>query len=207
MLLNFTRDTLGLFLSYGLDPQTVLRRNLKQFVIIFNSTILDGDFIRHLNTLLRHVIRAGGNTNLINLTELHGGGGAGGGGAAPSPPGGGGAVRKYTVSYYLARGLYIHARYHNAAAFEILDVFRNTLCQRHLAACAGGICAALEEEFERGARSEEIQARVRRCADSPRSLRQLCRISVCGAIRWRIEEHARSLPLPAALRDYIYNLE
>ena len=196
VLLTFTEDTLRLLLTHGLDPQTVLRKNLKQFVIIFNSTILDASFIRHLNQLFRHVIRTGGNPNLINLTELHCGGG-----------GSGGITRKYTVSYYLARGLYIHARYHNQAAFEILDVFRNTLCQRHLSACMDGICASLDEEFEPGARSTEIHTRIKSIAECPRSLKQLCRIAVCGAVGWRLEADVRNLPLPAAICDYIYSLE
>lgn len=194
VLLNFTRDALSLFLSYGLDPQMVLRKNLKQFVIIFNSTILDSNFISHLNQLFRHVIRAGGNPNLINLIELHH--------STPSF-----ATRKYTVSYYLARGLYIHARYHNDTAFEILDVFRNTLCQKHLAMCIEGICSSLDEEFEQGTRNTEIQRRVREHSERPRSLKQLCRVSVCCAINWKIEKYASNLPLPPSLCSYIYNLD
>ena len=129
-LLTFTEVTLKLFLAHGLNPQMVLKKNLKQFVIIFNSTILDSAFIRHLNKLLKSVICAGGNPNLINLNELH----SGVGGAQCY-------ATKYTVGYYLARGLYIHARYQNLAAFEILDVFKNTLCQNLLTRCVEGICA------------------------------------------------------------------
>ena len=197
VLLNFTKDTLRLFLSYGLDAQMVLRKNLKQFVIIFNSTILDSAFISHLNQLFRHVIRAGGNPNLINLIELQ----------SVSPGSPSYSPRKYTVSYYLARGLYIHARYHNDTAFEILDVFCNTLCQKHLSLCIEGICANLNEEFEQGSRNTEIQTRIKKHSENPRSLKQLCRISICYAIEWRVELNAKNLPLPMSLCEYILHLE
>jgi len=57
-----------------------------QFVIIFNSTILDASFVQNLNRLLRRVVRAGGDPNLFGVGEL-----------AFAPRG------KYTVGYYLAR--------------------------------------------------------------------------------------------------------
>jgi len=110
-------------------------------------------------------------------------------------------------SYYLARGLYIHSRYHNRSAFDILDVFRTTLSRRHLDACVAGICASIEDEFESGERSAEVCQHVRAVGASPRALKTLCRIAVCRAIRWHVERHARSLPLPPALQDYIYSLE
>lgn len=191
VLLRFTDDMLRLFLSHGLDARVVLRKNLKQFVIIFNSTILDAAFVQHLNRLLRRVVRAGGDPNRFGVGELAFGG----------------CSRKYTVSYYLARGLYIHSRYHNRSAFDILDVFKTTLSRRHLDACVAGICASIEDEFEAGERSAEVCQHVRAVAASPRALKTLCRIAVCCAIRWRVERHARSLPLPPALQDYIYSLE
>ena len=196
-LLSFTEDTLKLFLSHGLDPQMVLRKNLKQFVIIFNSTILDSTFIRHLNQLLQHVIRAGGNPNMVNLNDLYGGYG----GAQMY------ATRKYTVSYYLARGLYIHARYNNNSAFDILNVFKNTLCQQHLTECIEGICSNLEEEFEHGARNVEIQDKVKSTSENPRSLKQLCRIAIYFAVDWKIEGRTKDLPLPTSLISYLYNIE
>jgi hypothetical protein len=190
VLLTFTDDMLQLFLSHDLNAQAVLRKNLKQFVIIFNSTILEGTFVQHLNRMLRRIVRAGGDPNLFSVAEL-----------------GAGAVRRYTVSYYLARGLYIHARYHNRSAFDILNVFRMTLCRRHLEACVAGICASIEEEFEAGERSADVCARVRAISASPRALKTLCRIAVCCAINWRIEQHAYRLPLPIVLCEYIYSLE
>lgn len=228
VLLSFTREMLGLFLSYGLDPQMVLRKNLKQFVIIFNSAILDPSFIHHLNQLFRSIIRAGGNPNLINLVELQ----SSSNGSAPSTSvssssshqqqqqqqqpststtttGGTNypSPRKYTVSYYLARGLYIHARYRNEAAFDILDVFCATLCQAHLTRCVDGICSNLDHEFEQGPRNARVQGRVKLRSSEPRRLKQLCRISVCRAIGWKVGQHARNLPLPQPLRDYIWSLE
>ncbi len=200
-LLVFTEETLKLFLSHGLDPQVVLRKNLKQFVIIFNSTILDSTFIRHLNRLLKHVIRAGGNPNLINLSDLH---------HCPRPGSGGRSqvyMSRNTVSYYLARGLYIHARYQNLSAFEILDVLRNTLCQQHLSKCCDGICTSLEEEFEHGSRNSQIQTRVKATSENPRSLRQLARIAIYNAVDWRLEHDCTRLPLPSSLIDYLQAIE
>ncbi|ELU00353.1 hypothetical protein CAPTEDRAFT_217743 [Capitella teleta] len=196
-LLTFTEETLCLFLSHGLDPQMVLRKNLKQFVIIFNSTILDSTFLRHLNRILRHVIRGGGNLNLVNLNELHSG-------SCLNPPY---SARKYTVSYYLARGLYIHARYQNLSAFDILDVFGSTLTQQHLTEAILGICANLDEEFEQGQRNVLIQARVKAISEHPRSLRQLSRVAIYHAIDWRIEKSCKRLPLPPSLISYIYTIE
>ena len=195
-LLIFTEDTLKLFLQHGLDPQVVLRKNLKQFVIIFNSTILDASFIRHLNQLLKSVIRSGGNPNRINLNDLHGGHGL------PHS-----YATKYTVGYYLARGLYIHARYHNQAAFEILDVFRNTLCQELLSRCVGGICANLDVEFEHGSHNIQIQRRIKSMLDQPRSLKQLCRIVIYCAVEWKLEKACETLPLPQTLITYLRNIE
>ena len=174
-LLTFTEVTLKLFLAHGLNPQMVLKKNLKQFVIIFNSTILDSAFIRHLNKLLKSVISAGGNPNLINLNELH------------SRVGGAQCyATKYTVGYYLARGLYIHARYQNLAAFEILDVFKNTLCQTLLSRCVEGICANLDEEFEHGAHNVQIQKKVKAACAKPRCLKQLCRVAIYDAVNWHL---------------------
>ncbi|KAK2163016.1 hypothetical protein LSH36_87g02045 [Paralvinella palmiformis] len=200
-LLSFTETTLKLFLSHGLDPQVVLRKNLKQFVIIFNSTILDSTFIHHLNMLLKHVIRAGGNPNLINLNELHHSNSTNTAGRCQV------YFSRNTVSYYLARGLYIHARYQNLSAFEILDVFRNTLCQDHLTKCCEGICCSLEEEFEHGSRNLEIQNRVKKASDTPRSLKQLARIAIYNAIDWRLDHFCPKLPLPNSLITYLQMIE
>lgn len=196
VLLSFTKEVLFLFLSHGLDPRNVLRKNLKQFVIIFNSTILDNAFITHLNDLLRCVIRAGGNPNLININELHSGVGV------PHS-----YATKYTVGYYLARGLYIHAQYHNDSAFQILEVFRNTLAQSLLSKCVEGICANLMEEFEQGVHSEFIQRQVRSLSDHPRTLKQLCRIQIYQAINWQIRSKCDLLPLPLALITYLRAIE
>ena len=65
------------------------------------------------------------------------------------------------MGYYLARGLYIHARYQNQAAFDILDVFRNTLRQDLLTQYVEAICANLSEEFEHGAHNATIQRRIK----------------------------------------------
>jgi ankyrin repeat protein len=194
-LLIFTEDALRLFLKYGLNPQAVLKKNLKQFVIIFNSTILDRSFIRHLNQLLKNVIRAGGDPNLIKLSELHGGG--------PHQS----YATKYTVGYYLARGLYIHARYQNQAAFEILDVFRNTLRQDLLTQWVDAICANLSEEFEHGAHNLTIQRRIKCMCEKPRSLKQLCRIAIYTAVNWKLEEYCTKLPLPHTLISYLVRIE
>lgn len=200
-LLTFTEETLRLFLAHGLNPQLVLRKNLKQFVIIFNSKIFDTAFIRHLNQLLWIVVRAGGDPNMIQLSELH----AGLGGATSGEPQM--YATKYTVGYYLARGLYIHARYENFAAFEILNVFHNTLNQRLLGSCMAGVCANLDEEFERGVHNTLIQARLKAMSATPRSLRQLCRITIYVAVQWKLDRHCHELPLPNTLITYLLNVE
>ena len=185
-LLTFTEDSLRMFLRHGLDPKQFLRKNLKQYAIIFNSTNLDGTFLRSLIDMLKAVILFGGNPNQIKLNDLHGG-------ASTS------FVTKYTVGYYLARGLYIHARYHNPATFEILDVFKNTLRQKVLAKFVGGICSNLETVFEHGSHNIQLQERIRSIYSQPRTLKQLCRIEIFEALHWKIEGGLCQLPLPQPL--------
>ena len=198
-LLIFSEETLRLFLAHGLNPQLVLRKNLKQFVIIFNSKIFDRAFIHHLNQLLWIVVCAGGDPNMIQLSELH----STLGGATDPPM----YATKYTVGYYLARGLYIHARYENFAAFDILNVFQHTLNQRLLASCMAGVCANLDEEFESGTHNALIQTRLKAMSATPRSLRALSRIAIYVAVKWKLDRHCHKLPLPNTLITYLLNVE
>ena len=193
-LLTFTQDLLNMFLSHGLQPDGFLTKNLKQFVIIFNSTNLDADSVRKLNSLLKCIIKNGGNPNNIKLNNLRGG-------MAMS------FSTKYTVGYYLARGLYIHARYRNQATYEILDLFQKTLSQHSLFLFVSDICHSLQTVFESGSHNQTIQRRIRSMYNVTRSLKQLARIAIFNAIKWRIEFGCSRLPLPYPLIGYLQNID
>ncbi|CAD5126471.1 unnamed protein product [Dimorphilus gyrociliatus] len=183
-LLSITHDILELLLEHGLDPEVVLRKNLKQFIIIFNVTALHEHFITYLNRLLRCIIRLGGNPNLIKFCDNS-------------------RSLSYSTScllYYFARGFYIHSRYDNRFAFHILDVFENTLTQPNLYECVNGICANLELEFTS---AYEIKRKIMEICSRPRTLKQLVRICIYQSLGWQLQRKCPQLNLPPYLTEYL----
>lgn len=85
---------------------------------------------------------------------------------------------------------------------EILELFSQTLNQQNynlLSSCLGA-------SLDLASCPDVVRDHLTKMSTNPRTLKQLCRISVGNALSWRLFKHCPSLPLPKVLLHYVHNL-
>ena len=186
-------DLLSLFLDYDFKPsEDILDLCTKQIAILCNIALFDSRFLLAVRGLMLPFINSG-----INPNSLH---------VVTEDVDSSSIPCQLNCQFYLARAFIIHRQHYSMLDF--FTIFETTLDQDVLNHLLKKICEILLSNFEDSMRRETskcvhiLQERV--CV--VRSLKNLCRITVCNCMGWKLKDKSACLPLPRQLTNYICDL-
>lgn len=184
-LLCFTYDIIKIFLSYGLQPASVLSKNLKQVAIMLWAPLVHEESVKHIIEIIKLVIRSGGNPN-TSWPSLYG----------PDQ------TKAYSTLYFLSRALVIHSSRQNEFIVDILRVFENTLNHNNWTSLLKLVCGWLNDMKPHSSCAKIIKQVTSR-RDAPRALLVLCRMEIYQALDWNIDKECEKLQLPKFLETFL----
>ena len=213
-ILPFVGDMLQHFLKRGLDANVSLKywtrrmdeaiesTYFKEVIVFLNIQVQDDpqfyDGVRHL--LIKYIQR-GGNPNLLTFTPSYG---------TPfklSANGGGEIPRDASLSCLLTRALYIQSLTTLPPVLEVLGLFYKALQQHKLVELLDSVMHYMSTDFKAAQLPEAAEVYIQHMASTPRSLRQLCRITLASQVGWRLTKKIPRLPLPKMMLNYVINFE
>ena len=210
-ILPFVGDMLQHFLKRGLDANMQLtywtRRMdeaiestyFKEVIVFLNIQVLDDpqfyDGVRHL---LMKYIQRGGNPNLLTYTPVYGTACTVTSSEIP---------RDASLSCLLTRALYMQTPTTLPPVLDVLGLFYKTLQQHKLLELLDSVVHYVSTDFKQASLPESARVYIEHIASTPRTLRELCRISVAHALGWKLTKKVPRLPLPKIMLHYVINLD
>ena len=177
-----------LFRSGMRPPEDILRISVKQLAIITITPFNQSGFCPEMKEILGLVFCSGLNPNTLKVMAD---------GLTVDE------VKTDDLRYCIARGFVTHREHKGMLTF--FSIFKDTLSQENLNSFSQMICLILETIFQESffKRVGECSEMLRTTTQKPRSLASLCRVSINNAMKWRVLEKSRYVPLPAPLRVYL----
>ena len=209
-ILPFIGEIMTHFLKRGLNANSTLtywtRRMeeaiestyFKELVIYLNLQVPDDplfyDQVRHL---IIKLAQRGGNPNLLNFTPLYG-----------APQSLGSKVPKdASLSLLLTRSLYLQSPATLASVLEVVHFFYKSLLQHKLTELMDSMLHFTTADFKSASLDPNVDERLHYFGTTPRSLKELARITICESLHWRLTKRCPKLPLPKMLLHFLVNYD
>lgn len=110
------------------------------------------------------------------------------------------------LAHYLHLMKDVNVEQSDGIAEEILLLFYKTMEHKLLHECFNSAVSLNVAEILKPARFG-LESVVTRWAHTPRSLKQMSRISIYGALKYQISQRVPELPLPRRLKEYLISIE
>lgn len=208
-LLPFIGEVMTQFLKCGLDPNAPLtywtRRMeeaiestyFKELVLYLNLQVPDPLFYDQVRHLMIKMVQRGGNPNLLCFTPSYG-----------TPyhltsdiP------QDASLSFLLTRSLYVQTDATLAPVMEVFIFLSKTLVQHKLIEFLDSVIHFITTDFKNVQPPKGVEERLKRLSSTPRSLKELCRVTMAQTLNWRLNKRCPKLPLPKILLHYLVNFD
>ena len=211
-IIPFLGDILQHFMKCGLDANTQLSYWTRRMdeaiestyfkeIILYLNLIVAGNphFYHQIRCLLLKLVQRGGNPNLLAFTPSYG---------TPynvtltgEPP------RDASMSFLLTRALFVQSEQTLPPILDMLLFFSKTLVQSKLTEFVDSIMHFINTDFKSLPLSPAVISHVSVLSTSPRSLKELTRVSIAENLEWKLMKRCPKLPLPKVLRHYLLDFD
>lgn len=209
-ILPFVTEMMHHFLKRGLNAnaqslywnkrmdEAIESNYFKEIILFANLQIPeDPQFYENARQLLIKLVQRGGNPNLLTFTPSYGTVHS----VSAKVP------RDASFSCLLTRSLYVQSEKTLPIVLEIVNFFYLTLTQAKASEFLDSINHYINTDFKNNTLPESVGPYLKQMASTPRSLKELSRLTILDSLDWKLLKKVAKLPLPKSLLQYCVNLD